>query len=32
MKFGIETCATIIRKSGTRKRTEVIELPNQERI
>ena len=31
MEFGIEKCAMLIRKSGKRKMTEEIELPNQKR-
>ena len=32
MEFSIEKCAMIVMKSGKRHMTEVIELPNQEKI
>ena len=32
MEFGIEKCAMLVMKSGKRRITERIELPNQEKI
>ena len=32
MEFGIEKCAMLVMKSGTRHLTDEIELPNQDRI
>ena len=32
MEFALQKCALLIMKSGKRYRTEVIELPNQDKI
>ena len=32
MEFGIDKCAMLVMKSGKRRMTEKIELPNQEKI